>query len=66
MMKIEERAEKQEDVKFHFQAPPPQASSNFSKEFSPSTINLFPEPKNLIFKFSVQRRWVYSVAEASS
>ena len=33
---------------------------------SPSTINLFPEPKNFISKISVQRRWVYPVAEATS
>ena len=66
MMKIEERAETQEDVKIHFQAPP-MLVQKFPRQFSSlSTIKLFPEAKIRFFKNSVQRRWIYSVAKATS
>ena len=43
--KIEERAETEQNVIFHFQAPA-MLVQKFLREFSsPSTINLFPKPK---------------------
>ena len=70
---LKKRAETQENVKIHFQAPPPHASSKISQstnfpinflimlhQFSSRT----PEPN--FSKNFVQRRWVYSVVETTS
>ena len=49
-MKIEEGAETQENMKFHFQAPPMLVQKFPGHLSSPSTINLFPELKTCFFK----------------
>ena len=49
-MKTAERAKTQENVKFHFQAPP-MLVKKFPRQLSTlSTINLFPEQSNLLFQ----------------
>ena len=58
MMENEERTETQENVKFHFQAPPKLVQKIPRQLSTLSTIKLFPEPKIRIFKNFVQRRWV--------
>ena len=63
---LKKRAETQENVKIHFQAPP-MLVQKFPRQLSTlSTVNLFPEPKICFFKNFVQRRWVYSVVETTS
>ena len=64
--RLKKRAETQENVKFHFQAPP-MLVQKFPRQLSTlSTVNLFPEPKICFFQNFVQRRWVYSVVETTS
>ena len=64
--KLKKRAETQENMKFHFQAPL-MLVQKFPRHLSTlSTIKLVPEQKIRFFKNFVQRRWVYSVAEATS
>ena len=64
--KLKKRAETQENVKFHSQAPP-MLVQKFPRQLSTlAIVNLFPEPNICFFKNFVQRRWVYSVVETTS
>ena len=64
--KIEEKAETQENMKLHFQAPP-MLVQKFPRQLPTlSTITLLPAPKIRFSKNFVQRRWVYSVVETTS
>ena len=64
--KLKKSAETQEILKFHFQAPPMLVQKLPGQLSTLFTVTLFPEPKLAFSKNFVQRRWVYSVAEATS
>ena len=65
--KIEERAETQEKVEFHFRAPPIPVQKLSQTTFYPFYSHTVPQTKKFrFFKNFVQRRLVYSAAEATS
>ena len=69
---LKRRAETQENVKFHFQAPPMLVQKFPTQQIpryilSSCSTNFLPELRSQLFqKIFVQRRWVYSVVETTS